>query len=137
DLLKNWSDGRIKMYLTWKLLNFRRFQRDLFLDGEYVPLHVTGSRQNHVIAFVRRLRDQWCVVAVPRLMAKLSRAGSPPLGEKVWQDTMIEAPSDMPAQFRHVLTNEELSLPLKASKLFATLPVCLALGEPEQITIER
>src|SRR5205823_5608700 len=50
-LLKHWMDGRLKMYVTWKLLNFRRSHADLFLHGEYIPLRVSGTRANHVIAF--------------------------------------------------------------------------------------
>src|SRR6185436_10940801 len=53
-LLKSWSDGRLKMSVMWKLLNFRRDRRQLFLDGEYIPLRVTGARSNHIVAFARR-----------------------------------------------------------------------------------
>src|SRR5207244_6645251 len=31
DLLKHWTDGRLKLWTTWKLLNFRRDRSDLFL----------------------------------------------------------------------------------------------------------
>src|SRR5207244_11132530 len=84
-------------YVVWTLLHFRRSHADLFLHGDYIPLRVTGSRQNHIIAFARRLHDQWCVAAVPRLLSKLIRHGSPPLGQKIWNDTMIELPPDLPA----------------------------------------
>src|SRR5437867_3240108 len=123
ELLKHWGDGRLKMYVIWKLLNFRLSHADLFLHGDYIPLRVTGSRQNHIIAFARRLHDQWCVAAVPRLLSKLIRHGSPPLGQKIWNDTMIELPTNLPAQWTDVLTGQELSTPLSASALFSTLPV--------------
>ena len=38
ELLQNPSDGRIKLYMIWKLLGLRNRHRDLFRDGEYVPL---------------------------------------------------------------------------------------------------
>ena len=116
------------MYVTWKVLNFRRLHSDLFLDGDYIPLHVTAPRQDHIIAFARRLQGQCCVVAVPRLLAKLTRPGSPPLGEKIWQDTEIELPPGMPAHWTNVLTNEELSLPLRVSALFSALPLSVVSG---------
>ena len=122
-LLKSWADGRLKLYVTRKLLCFRRAHADLFLHGDYIPLRVTGSRQNHIIAFARRLHDQWCVAAVPRLLSKLIRHGSPPLGQKIWNDTMIELPTNLPAQWTDVLTGQELSTPLLASALFSTLPI--------------
>ncbi len=126
ELLKNWPDGRIKMYVTWKLLNFRRRHSRLFLEGDYIPLRVAGPRSDHVIAFARRLQDDWTVVAVPRLIAKLTRAGSAPLGENVWQSTAIELPADAPASWTDVLTGQKYSSRLLCSKMFSTLPVCVA-----------
>src|SRR5436190_8613513 len=124
-LLKNWRDGRMKLYITWKALQFRRSHADLFREGEYLPLHVAGAKENHIIAFVRRYRDQWCVVAVPRLMARLARRRTAPLGEKIWRDTMVELPMDAPSQWTNILTGETASTPLYASQLFSTLRFAL------------
>jgi (1->4)-alpha-D-glucan 1-alpha-D-glucosylmutase len=121
-LLKSWSDGGLKMFVTSRMLQFRREHRDLFLEGEYSPLRVTGSRSDHVIAFARHLHDEWCIVAVPRLCASLTRAGTPPLGEKVWQDTHIELPPECPTRGRDVFTKKDVSMKL-ASDLFNSLPV--------------
>ena len=60
------TDG-IKLYVMWKGLLLRRSHEDLFREGEYLPLRVTGARENHIVAFARRFRDQWCVVAVPTI----------------------------------------------------------------------
>jgi (1->4)-alpha-D-glucan 1-alpha-D-glucosylmutase len=126
ELLKHWHDGRLKMYLTWKALSFRRSHPDLFLEGEYIPLGVTGALENHVIAFARRLHNQWCVVAVPRLLATLTPAGSPPLGENVWHDTQIHLPSNAPRKWTNVLTGEKLSAALLCADLFTKLPVTVS-----------
>jgi (1->4)-alpha-D-glucan 1-alpha-D-glucosylmutase len=123
DLLKDCLDGRLKMFVTWKLLNFRRAQADVFLHGDYIPLRAGGSRADHIIGFARRLHDRWCIVAVPRLVARLTRAGSPPLGGKVWRDTFIELPPEAPSEWTNILTGEVLSSPLSASSLFSTLPI--------------
>ncbi len=125
ELLKNWTDGRIKMYVAWKTLTLRRSHADLFSEGEYIPLRAAGARQDHIIAFARRLGDQWCFVAVPRLVAKLTRAGSAPLGAKVWQDTMIELPPEAPSHWTNALTGEEVTSPVLAANLFSTLPVAV------------
>jgi (1->4)-alpha-D-glucan 1-alpha-D-glucosylmutase len=121
-LLKHWPDGRLKMYVAWKLLNFRRAHPELFQQGGYIPLRVSGARADQVIAFARRLEHKWCVVAVPRLFASLARAGSPPLGEKVWQDTEIELPPGVPPEWTSVLTGETASGPLRAADLFRSVP---------------
>ena len=34
NLVENWHDGRIKLYLIWKAIRFRRDHDDLFRDGE-------------------------------------------------------------------------------------------------------
>jgi (1->4)-alpha-D-glucan 1-alpha-D-glucosylmutase len=116
ELLKRWTDGRLKLYVTWKLLNFRREHSDLFLQGEYIPLRVAGSGADHVIAFARRLHSDWCVIAVPRLLAKLGR------GKRVWQDTSIEMPPETPSHWVNLLTREEVSTRSSMSEFFATLP---------------
>jgi (1->4)-alpha-D-glucan 1-alpha-D-glucosylmutase len=123
ELVHNWRDGRIKMYTTWKTLQFRRSRPDLFREGEYIPLRTSGARQDHVIAFARRLHDQWSVVAVPRLMAPLTRAGNPPLGMRVWKDTRIELPDNAPEQWKNIFTDEQIDSPPLAANLFSTFPV--------------
>jgi (1->4)-alpha-D-glucan 1-alpha-D-glucosylmutase len=117
DLLKHWADGRLKLWATWKLLNFRRDHSDLFLEGEYIPLHVSGPGADHVIAFARHLHDDWCVVAVPRLLAKLGHGRA----HRNWKDTSIELPGEAPTQWTSVLTNTEVSA-LSVSTLYGSLP---------------
>jgi (1->4)-alpha-D-glucan 1-alpha-D-glucosylmutase len=122
DLVENWSDGRLKMYVTWKLLNFRRDHSDLFQQGEYIPLHVSGTRADHVVAFARRLHDKWCIVAVLRLYASLGEAG--------WGDTQIETPQGGPARWHHVLTGDAVGSPLLAAEIFRHLPLAICTNFP-------
>jgi (1->4)-alpha-D-glucan 1-alpha-D-glucosylmutase len=128
SMVTHWEDGRIKMYATSKLLQFRRAHADLFLDGEYIPLRVTGARANHLIAFARHHFDKWCIVAVPRLYASLSQVGAPPLGKKVWRNTKIELPVGAPRSWISVLANDAITAPLFASDLFAKLPLGVCRG---------
>jgi (1->4)-alpha-D-glucan 1-alpha-D-glucosylmutase len=119
ELLEHWDDGRLKLYVTRKLLNFRRKHADLFLHGEYIPLHVNGAHANHIIAFARHLHDDWCVVAVPRLLAKLSRE------KDMWRNTSIEMPDTKATAFVNVLTDRDVSSPASVSALFGTLPLAV------------
>jgi (1->4)-alpha-D-glucan 1-alpha-D-glucosylmutase len=116
ELLRCWEDGRLKLFVTWKLLNFRRTHADLFTEGDYTPLAVTGSRASHVIAFSRRVHNDSCIVVVPRLLAKLRRE------KNGWQDTSIQQPIEGPSKWTNILTNEDVGSPLSAVALFATLP---------------
>lgn len=71
ELLETWEDGRVKLYLTYKALHFRRANRELFAAGEYLPVEVTKPGDEHACAFARRLGDRWVLVAVPRLPVRL------------------------------------------------------------------
>jgi (1->4)-alpha-D-glucan 1-alpha-D-glucosylmutase len=86
ELMKTWPDGRIKMFLTQRILRFRREYSDLFERGEYLPLDASGTFAECCVSFVRRLDDKWIAVIAPRLS---SRVGFPPIGD-AWQDTAID-----------------------------------------------
>ena len=113
ELLKHWKDGRIKLFVTQKLLAFRRDYPALFAEGDYKPLEITGERADCCVAFVRSYESQRLLVAVPRNTCKL---GFPPLGP-CWEDTAITASG----MWRNLFTGEFLA--------GATLPVCQVLSK--------
>ena len=67
-----WQDGRPKLYLTWRALQLRQEKPDLFDEGEYVPLEVSGEGADHLLAFARVSGDDVAVVVAPRLVAPLA-----------------------------------------------------------------
>ncbi len=86
ELLQNWPDGRIKLFLTQRLLRFRRDHAALFQQGKYLPLDCQPEPLPIAVwRFVREHEGEWLAVVVPRLS---SRVGFPPIGEK-WKDTMV------------------------------------------------
>jgi len=102
ELWQNWPDGRIKMFLTQRLLNFRREHSDLFQHGSYLPIVASGALADCVVAFARELKGEWIVGIAPRLS---SRVGFPPLGDK-WKDTVIELPESLSLQNARELFTE-------------------------------
>ncbi|PYI63105.1 MAG: hypothetical protein DMC60_01105 [Verrucomicrobia bacterium] len=88
ELMHAWPDGRIKMFLTQRVLRFRREHADLFQRGEYLPLRASGIFAECCVGFARHLAGEWIAVIAPRLS---SRVGFPPMGE-LWKDTIIELP---------------------------------------------
>src|SRR5690606_36722744 len=52
-LISGWRDGHVKAYILGRGLHVRRASPTLFLDGDHVPLEVSGERAEHVIAFAR------------------------------------------------------------------------------------
>jgi (1->4)-alpha-D-glucan 1-alpha-D-glucosylmutase len=99
DLVRNWTDGRIKMFLTQRVLRFRREHVALFQRGEYLPLTPDGAFAECCVSFARRLGDEWIVVIAPRLS---SRIGFPPIAE-IWQDTTLEIPETLSLEHAHDL----------------------------------
>jgi (1->4)-alpha-D-glucan 1-alpha-D-glucosylmutase len=106
DLLGAWQDGRIKVFLTEKLLGFRTGNSDLFTHGGYIPLQATGKRSQNVFVFARRWGDKWCLSVVPRFATQLSVATRPPTGIRAWLDTMLVLPGGAPQRWKNIITGE-------------------------------
>jgi (1->4)-alpha-D-glucan 1-alpha-D-glucosylmutase len=128
------NDGRIKLHLTCKVLNFRRENRELFESGRYLPLTVEGACKEHICAFERSVNDSSILVVVPRFCSRLIRDSSGlPLGPEVWQDTRIIQPFDTAEScYRNVFTGEllhlnqqEEQLSLAVQDVLAVFPVAL------------
>ena len=116
ELLANWEDGRIKLFVTSKALHFRRDQSRLFVEGDYVPLHAAGKRKEHVCAFARQKEGAWALIAVPRLLTKLVPDGKPPLGKRVWGTDRLVLPGGAPQRWVNVFTGETMTVSPGAGK---------------------
>jgi (1->4)-alpha-D-glucan 1-alpha-D-glucosylmutase len=134
ELLEGWEDGRIKLYLTHRALALRAALPELFRDGEYLPLLSAGERVGHLLAFARRGAGASVVVAVPRLVATLTREQDFALPEAgLWRGTWVEGTEEaLGGRWRNVLTGDEVEahprgagVGLAAEELFARFPVVL------------
>jgi (1->4)-alpha-D-glucan 1-alpha-D-glucosylmutase len=99
ELLQSWPDGRIKMFLTQRVLQFRREHANLFQCGNYLPIRASGNLADCCISFGRQWHDEWIVVIAPRLS---SRIGFPPVGER-WRDTVVDLPESISLEHAHEL----------------------------------
>jgi (1->4)-alpha-D-glucan 1-alpha-D-glucosylmutase len=92
ELVANRLDGRIKLYTVVRALRTRQADPELFQQGAYLPLTVTGARSMHVFAFARVHASAAVVTIVPRLTTTLvAEPAVPPLGA-VWADTRVQIP---------------------------------------------
>jgi (1->4)-alpha-D-glucan 1-alpha-D-glucosylmutase len=65
DLLDQWHDGRIKMYVLWRCLRWRQSFPALFADGEYLPLAIEGGAATQSwVAFRRSGGNHELVVCI-------------------------------------------------------------------------
>jgi (1->4)-alpha-D-glucan 1-alpha-D-glucosylmutase len=108
SMLRNWQDGRVKLFVTSRSLSVRPR-----LGASYRAIE-TGTP--HAVAF---LRGEDMLVVVPRLTASLVKPPQLPLGE-VWGDHALP----VPGRWRNIFTEETLdSLALR--DVFATFPVAI------------
>ena len=119
-------DGRAKLWITWRLLELRRAQPELFRDGAYMVLEASGEKAEHVLAYARRHQGESVVVIAARLFARLmGDPGALPLGEAVWSDTAVEVPLAEGAQLQNVFTGETLVVQggrVALARAFASFP---------------
>src|SRR5438128_8378914 len=129
ELLQNWPDGRIKMFLTQRALQIRNEQVDLFQRGNYLPLHATGAFADCCISFARQLDRDWAIVIVPRLS---SRIGFPPIGER-WKDTVIDVPENLSLERGlEIFTGRELSIQnrqIRVAEALSGLPFAMVINQ--------
>ena len=108
------EQGDTKLHVTWRGLELRRREPELFAHGAYVPIETAGRHAGHVVAFAREHEGRWVIAAVPRLTEGLDG----------WGDTRLVLPAGAPERWEHVLTGETVT-DLTAEDLFASIPVAL------------
>jgi (1->4)-alpha-D-glucan 1-alpha-D-glucosylmutase len=108
ELMENRTDGRIKQFLIAKVMRFRGEHRELFQQGGYVPLEVSGSGADHVVAFARVWEEQVMITVAPRLCYSLApRRGHSIWGKRTWRDTIIHLPQELASmQFYNLFSHE-------------------------------
>ena len=74
-LAQNWPNGHVKLAWTTHLLKFRNERADVFANGDYEPLRVSGRHRDHVIAFARRRGGDAAIVAVAKSFSVFSQGG--------------------------------------------------------------
>jgi (1->4)-alpha-D-glucan 1-alpha-D-glucosylmutase len=137
SLLGRPEDGRVKMYVTTRALNFRRERAELFSHGKYEPLAARGRRAENVLAFARTRGDDACVAIAARFFTRLGVGIEGPLSLSAgaWGDTELplgESGGVEAARWRDVFTGREFDArggALRLSEVLSPLPVALLSRE--------
>jgi (1->4)-alpha-D-glucan 1-alpha-D-glucosylmutase len=129
-LLERPGDGRVKMYVTARALNFRRARAALFARGEYRPLPASGRRAANVVSFARALDAEAAVVVAARFFTRLGvgREGALSLRREAWGDTTLQLAGVEGGRYRDFLTGREYATrddALPVGELLSPLPVAL------------
>lgn len=131
EVLSNWQDGRVKLWLTMRALSFRREHPELFRSGFYFPLDAVGSKREHLIAFARidEERNQMVIAAAPRLSYSLMNGEQrPPIGD-AWGDLELQLPRQAPQHFLQLFSGRVCEVSSRGTLLcrdvFAEFPAAL------------
>lgn len=133
NLLQEWRDGFIKLYLTFKTLNYRKENHPLFLDGTYIPLMGDGDLKEHICAFVRQREEKVVLVVVPRFLTHLIDTDEMPFGTEVWKESRIMLSDKIDGdKFHNIFTGETIQRvdqngqkALALGEIFAHFPVAM------------
>jgi (1->4)-alpha-D-glucan 1-alpha-D-glucosylmutase len=130
-LLERPEDGRVKMYVTARALNFRRERAELFSRGEYLPLEARGRRAENALAFARAHNEEACVAIAARFFTRLGvgAEGALALSAEAWGDTTLPLGELGAGRWRDALTGREFDADeggaLRLSEVLSPLPVAL------------
>jgi len=135
DLLEQRVDGRVKMFVTTRALAARASLREVYEQGDYLPIQTRGTHADSLFAFARTAAGVGtAITCVPRMVVSLTPDGAPPLGADVWGDTRIELPATLTAAtgFRDAFTGAAVEVgaadgarTIRAAVLFDRFPVAL------------
>lgn len=124
SLMADWKSGRIKMFITQRLLTFRRERPLFFQNAGYSSVALEGPFSRHAIAFSRTYRKEQMLIIVSRLTAEFDAT---PIGDS-WKNTCIldEAYS---GEWSNVLSDSRGAVsfytPLKLSEFLKYFPVAV------------
>ncbi len=135
ELLEQPEDGRLKLYLIYRVLNYRGNNREPFDSGEYLPLEGKGVHARHICAFARKGGGRTVIAVAARLMTTLMpEEKSLPLGEAAWQDTALVLPDGSGRRFRNVVNDEALESVEHGGQ--AVIPLATLFGQVSVALLE-
>ncbi len=95
QLLATWRDGRLKLFITYKALQIRKANAELFARETTCPsrskVHGRSTSSPLPAAWSTNGFWPWPAVSFP-----IDRTGSPSPGPEIWQDTFVELPKERP-----------------------------------------
>lgn len=103
---QRWRDGSVKQYVTATLLRLRPHYPALFRYGDWLPLKVSGEREEKLIVYARINNDEALIVAVPRLVFDVTDNAT------LWANTTVAIPEELAGKhYRDLFTGERRRLP--------------------------
>jgi malto-oligosyltrehalose synthase/4-alpha-glucanotransferase len=130
-----WQDrysGKIKLWLTHKLLQWRKEQKEFIHKAEYIPLNTEGTYKKNILAFARKHQQTLYIVAVPLHLAEIYKQQKKDSNEFDWKDTSIVLPGKITGEIKNILTEETFEDTISVKDLFFHFPVALLKTNVEE-----
>jgi (1->4)-alpha-D-glucan 1-alpha-D-glucosylmutase len=135
EIVASWRDGRVKFFAAWKLANLRRELPQLFSNGSYEVLKVSGKRAENVFAFARFQGRRVVIAVVPKWLA----TGRAPMRQEsmrgFWANTAVVLPARLNRECVNVFTGDTIEATrvrgggqLPVAELLADFPVACLRG---------
>jgi (1->4)-alpha-D-glucan 1-alpha-D-glucosylmutase len=125
----DWTDGRIKQFVTARILAVRKKNPEVFSDGDYLPLEVSGPRSGHIIAYARVLPNACAIIVFCRSMAHLMPGdGTLNIAASHWNGTCLVFPPELRGTFSNAFFPEEtiiLGTDNRIAQILSRLPVAI------------
>ena len=136
ELLREWPDGRIKMWVTARALQHRQAKIRLFQSGRYLPIQGAIQNERHVLGFARAGEGSLAITVVPRFPLTLAGGEMQPVLGDLWGKAEIVLPAEAAsAELRNALTGETFRVSrehtLRAADVFRRFPVALLVSQTE------
>lgn len=131
ELLATKEDARIKLFLTVQALKARTENLEVFREGNYLPLEVSGKFKEHIVAFARSNGNKTIVTIAPRFFTSLIQPGQHPLGQEIWDDTSLKLPAAAPSGWKDAITEQPVQAngTLHIGEALKHFPVALLVSQ--------
>lgn len=126
--------NHLKFLYTMKGILFRRKNKEMFTAGEYIPVHVTGTRENNVVAFICKYGKNISITAAGRFFSDWNIDETYTYNPDFWGNTELILPKGMefPSDLKDVITSDVIGIKMKdqtavirVSDLFQTTCACI------------
>ena len=125
ELIATKENGKIKLFLTHQLLIARKKYSELFQNGDYQPIEVTGEYKDSIVAFSRSYEDKTVVAIAPRFLTGIIDPGQLPLGMEVWSDTSLKLANK---DWHNLIDGQTIAGETAVGKILQNFPVALLMG---------
>lgn len=117
----NRNSGVEKLFVTWKSLNFRKKHPNLFTEGHYTSLQLTG-KEIITVAYARHLKNRWAIIVVPLRVTERKNDQT-----DLYSNDEVILPESAPQLWQNVFTGEMIQTQgrLSLSSCFTRFPVAL------------